>query len=425
MIIGHFVPALKSLAQRNCSLEKKFEPEVFSMIYPDRWKSLRGRYQEDRPHRMLALDGGGIRGLVTLGILEKIEKLVKDKTGGKLCDYFDYIAGTSTGAIIAAGLSRGLTTADLIEFYTSSGKQMFDPAWLLERIKYLYTADPLKAQLQDVFGRDTNLEPDNLKCLFLAVTKNVTTDSPWPISSNPDAKYNDPARKDCNLRIPLWQLVRASTAAPVYFPPEVVQWDPTDPSKTFVFVDGGVTPYNNPAFLVYRMATEPAYRLNWKKGEDNLLIISIGTGAAESLGATAARPNKNIVSTVAGLPGELMYGIQVDQDVSCRTVGRCTFGAHLDREITDLVPRQLREGMTPEEQYAAPSVPLSTNLGRHFLYARYNADLSDAGLKTLGFAQVDTTSVQKMDAVDNIPILLEIGRAAAQAVNTDHFGPLL
>jgi uncharacterized protein len=392
------------------------------LIYPDRWKSLRGRYQEDRPHRMLALDGGGIRGLVTLGILEKIEKLVKGKTGGKLCDYFDYIAGTSTGAIIAAGLSRGLTTADLIEFYTSSGKQMFDPAWLLERIKYLYTADPLKAQLQDVFGRDTNLEPDNLKCLFLAVTKNVTTDSPWPISSNPDAKYNDPARKDCNLRIPLWQLVRASTAAPVYFPPEVVQWDPTDQSKTFVFVDGGVTPYNNPAFLLYKMATEPAYRLNWKKGEDNLLIISIGTGAAESLGATATRPNKNIVSTVAGLPGELMYGIQVDQDVNCRTIGRCTFGAHLDREITDLVPRQLREGMTLEEQYAAPSVPLSTNLGRHFLYARYNADLSDAGLKTLGFPQVDTASVQKMDAVGNIPILLEIGRAAAQAVKTDHFG---
>ena len=51
---------------------------------------------------MLALDGGGIRGLITLGILEKIEKLVKDRAGGKLCDYFDYIGGTSTGAIIAA-----------------------------------------------------------------------------------------------------------------------------------------------------------------------------------------------------------------------------------------------------------------------------------------------------------------------------------
>jgi Patatin-like phospholipase len=395
------------------------------LIYPDRWKSLRGRYQQDRPRRMLALDGGGIRGLSTLGILERIEKLVKEKTGQKLGEYFDYIAGTSTGAIIAAGLSRGLNISDLIEFYTSSGPEMFDPSWLIERIKYLYTADPLQTKLQDVFGRDTNLEPDNLKCILLVVTKNVTTDSPWPISSNPDAKYNDPARKDCNLKIPLWQLVRASTAAPVYFPPEILRWDPADPSKTFVFVDGGVTPYNNPAFLLYRMATEPAYRLNWKKGEDNLLIVSVGTGAAESLGAIVTSPNKNIVSTVAGLPGELMYGIQVDQDISCRSAGRCTFGSHLDREIMDLVPRQVREGMTVEEHYAAPAVPLSTNLGRHFLYARYNADLSDAGLKSLGFLQVDASRIQKMDAVENIPVLAQIGRAAAKCVETDHFGSFL
>jgi hypothetical protein len=395
------------------------------LIHPERWKSLRARYEEDRPRRMLALDGGGIRGLITLGILERIERLVNEKTEKTLCGYFDYIAGTSTGAIIAAGLARGLTTADLIDFYKSTGKQMFDPAWLLERIKYLYSADPLIAQLQLVFGGDTTLEPDNLKCLLLAVTKNVTTDSPWPMSSNPDAKYNDPQRKDCNLRIPLWQLVRASTAAPVFFPPEVLQWDPADESKTFVFVDGAVTPYNNPAFLLYRMATEPAYNLNWKKGEDNLLIVSIGTGAAESLGATAARPNKNIVSTVAGLPGELMYGIQLDQDVSCRTVGRCTFGAHLDREIMDLVPRQLHEGMTIDEHYAAMTLPLTTNLGRHFLYARYNADLSGDGLKGLGFTQVDPSSIQKMDAVVNIPTLLEIGRAAGQRVEVGHFGPFL
>jgi len=395
------------------------------LIFPERWKSLRTRYAEDRPHRMLALDGGGIRGLLTLGILEQIEKLVKDKTGDKLCDYFDYIGGTSTGAIIAAGLARGMTTADLMEFYSSCGKQMFDPAWLVERIKYLYTADPLKAKLQEVFGATTALEPDNLKCLLLIVTKNVTTDSPWPVSSNPDAKYNDPARKDCNLRIPLWQLVRSSTAAPVYFPPEVVQWDANDPSKTFVFVDGGVTPYNNPAFLLFRMATEPAYCLNWKTGEDRLLVISVGTGAAESLGATAARPNKNIVSTVAGLPGELMYGIQVDQDVNCRTIGRCTYGAHLDREILDLIPRQLRPGMTMEQQYAASRVPLSTNLGRQFLYARYNADLSATGLAGLGFPIVDAASIQKMDAVENIPILTEIGRAAAQSVTADHFGSFL
>jgi len=415
--------ALSHVAQGG-SERRRLEGEEI-MKNPECWKNLRDRYEKDRPHRLLALDGGGIRGLLTLGILEKIETLVTGKSGGKLCDYFDYIAGTSTGAIIAAGLARGMTIAELIDFYRSAGKQMFEHASLIERIKYFYTADPLKAKLQDVFGHSTNLEPNSLKCLLLIVTKNVTTDSPWPISSNPEAKYNEPGRNDCNLNIPLWQLVRASTAAPVFFPPEILQWGPNDPSKTFVFVDGGVTPYNNPAFLLYRMATEPAYRLNWKTGEKNLLLVSVGTGAAESLGATAAAPNRNLVSTVTGLPGELMYGIQVDQDINCRTVGRCTHGAHLDREILDLVPRQTIFGGTIEQQYAAPKIPLSTDLGRSFLYARYNADLSRQGLNSLGFTQVDPTSIQKMDAVENIEPLLEIGRAAGVNVLPAHFGPFL
>lgn len=77
------------------------------LLRPNEWKSLRTRYEEDRPHRMLALDGGGIRGLITLGILSEMEELIRQKTGQKLCEYFDYIAGTSTGAIIAAGLSLG------------------------------------------------------------------------------------------------------------------------------------------------------------------------------------------------------------------------------------------------------------------------------------------------------------------------------
>ncbi|MGZ4898276.1 MAG: patatin-like phospholipase family protein [Candidatus Angelobacter sp.] len=377
----------------------------------DHWKKLTDRYAKGGPRRMLALDGGGIRGLITLGIVKAIEELVVKTTGKtRLCEYFDYIAGTSTGAIIAAGLARGKTASELIDFYTSFGNEMFEHSSLLERVKYFYTADPLKGQLQKVFGAQTTLEPEHLECLLLVVTKNVTTDSPWPISSNPDAKYNDPQRKDCNLRIPLWQLVRASTAAPVFFPPEILTWDAGDPSKTFVFVDGGVTPYNNPAFLLYRMATDPAYRLNWTTGEKNLLLISIGTGAAESLGATAARPNKNIVSTVAGLPGALMYGIQVDQDIACRTIGRCSHGALLDRELGDMVQNQR---------------PLSEDIGRKFLYARYNADLSAKGLEKLGFSNLDPESIQKMDATKNIPSLIQIGAAAGNSVDPSHFGDFL
>jgi uncharacterized protein len=392
------------------------------LMYRERWKSLLSRYEQDSPRRMLSLDGGGIRGLITLGILQRIEAIILEKTGLALCEYFDYIAGTSTGAIIAASLARGLTTSDLIKFYQDYGREMFDPSVLIERYKFLHTADPLIRQLQHVFGADTTLDPDHLKCLLLVVTKNVTTDSAWPVSSNPDAKYNDPAREDNNLKMPLWKLVRASTAAPVYFPAEVMTWNPAQPSKAVVFVDGGMTPYNNPAFLLYRMATEPAYRLNWTKGEKNLMLVSIGTGAAESAGATASAPNKNIVSTVAGLPGALMYAMQVDQDISCRTVGRCTFGAPLDRELMDLVPRELKDGMTLEECYAARKIPLASDLDRHFLYARYNADLSHTGLNELGFPDVDPDTIQKMDCPDNIPTLLKIGQAAAKKVDPLHFG---
>jgi uncharacterized protein len=395
------------------------------MIYPERWQFLPERFRQDKPRRMLALDGGGIRGLITLGILEHLEKVVLDRTGLNLCDYFDYIAGTSTGAIIATGLSLGMKVADLINFYRACGKEMFEPAFLIERVKYFYTADPLRIKLESVFGNDAKLGSESLKCLLLVVTKNVTTDSPWPISSNPDAKYNDPARKDSNVHMPLWQLVRASTAAPVYFPPEILQWDPNDKSKTFVFVDGGVTPHNNPAFLLYRMATDPAYRLNWKTGEQDMLIVSVGTGAAESMGATAASPNKNIVSTVAGLPGELMYGIQVEQDINCRTIGRCTFGARLDRELLDMIPRKVDPEMTMEQRYATPLIPLATDLGRRFLYARYNADLSAQGLNAAGFNDVNSASIQKMDAVENMETLLRIGRAAGRVVDPMHLGPFI
>ena len=401
------------------------------LLRPNEWKSLRSRYEQERPHRMLALDGGGIRGLITLGILSQIEELIQQKTGKKLFEYFDYMAGTSTGAIIAAGLSVGMTTPELVDFYQSCGDEMFEPSRLMQRLTCLYTADPLREKLKSVFGEKTTLETpetstaQGLKCLLLVVTKNVTTDSPWPISSNPDAKYNDPTKDNNNLKIPLWQLVRASTAAPVYFPPEILHWNPKDASETFVFADGGVTPYNNPAFLLYRMATEPAYRLNWKTGEKNLLLISVGTGAAESKGATAAAPNKNIVSTVAGLPGELMYGVLIDQDINCRTVGRCTHGAPLDSEILDLMPRQVHEGMTTAEQYQAPMIPLSTDLGRRFLYARYNADLSETGLRNLGFPGVEPSNIQKIDAVENIPTLFKIGKAAGDAVQAAHFGHFL
>lgn len=378
------------------------------------WGPLSNRYETKQPRKILSLDGGGIRGVITLEILSEMENQLRAKLNKdddfRLGDYFDYIGGTSTGAIIAAGLSIGMSVKELLDFYINKGKDMFDKNFILKRWKALYESGALLDMLKETFGENTDLmvRKGKYKSLLLVVTMNRTTDSPWPISNNPLAKYNDESRPDCNARIKLFQLVRASTAAPVYFPPETLQWDPDDPEKTFVFVDGGVTPYNNPAFLMYRMATQPAYNLNWETGEDKLLIVSVGTGAAPTAGEY-----KNLIDTAKGLPNNLMYAMQVDQDINCRTVGHCTYGAAIDRELKYMVPMD-NDGNI---------YPMSQNTKRHFLYVRYNADLSEQGLKELQLEHINSDHVREMDSVKYINDLQTVGKAtAAQQVNISHFG---
>ena len=385
------------------------------------WGKLASRYegQEKQKHKILALDGGGIRGILTLEVLARMEMMLAEATGAgtdfRLCHFFDYVGGTSTGAIIAAGLARGMSARELIDFYQQTGPAMFDKQFILKRWNAIYKAGPLKKELQNVFGAQTTLHPDHLKCLLLAVTRNRTTDSPWPISSNPQAKYNDRDRPDCNLNIPLWKIVRASTAAPVYFPPEVIWWDPDDDSKAFVFVDGGLTPYNNPAFLLYRMATEPGYRLNWDSGEDKLLVISVGTGGAAAVLDDLDDPNRGVLSNVAAIPSALMYAAMVAQDTNCRTIGRCLHGAGLDNEIGDMIPKD------PDGN----PIPLTKDLGRKFIYARYNADLGRKGLDDLGLHDVKPKNVQKLDSVKYIADLRRIGRKVAEEIKIEHFGSFI
>ena len=89
--------------------------------------TLSERIRAAGPKRILALDGGGIRGIVTLEILARIESLLREKSKRQdfvLADYFDFIAGTSTGAIIGTALSLGMTVADIRNFYLDTGRQI-------------------------------------------------------------------------------------------------------------------------------------------------------------------------------------------------------------------------------------------------------------------------------------------------------------
>jgi len=373
--------------------------------------SLQQKIDSNGPKRILALDGGGIRGMIAVEVLKEIEELLREETGGDkdfvLADYFDYISGTSTGAIIAAALSLGWSVDKIHNFYIKSGEQMFDKASLLKKFKYQYEDEALKEMLMKEFGSDTTLGSDKLRTLLMMVMRNATTDSPWPVCNNPGAKYNSRKRDDCNLELPLWQLVRASTAAPVYFPPEKVPIG----KHNFVFVDGGITTYNNPSFQTFLMATLGPYNLGWETGEDKLLIVSIGTGTSPDANADLSPNQMNLLYNATSLPSALMFAALNEQDLLCRAFGNCLCGDELDREVGDLIDT---EGTMKR--------PASSKL---FTYVRYNAELSRDGLDKLGLTRIKPEDVQKLDSVENIKELQEVGQAVAKKVTRAHFSKFM
>lgn len=370
--------------------------------------TLQERIRKAGQKKILALDGGGIRGMMSVEILAGIEAMLRRELNqGKdfvLADYFDFVAGTSTGAIIAACIAMGMSTARIRKFYEESGVEMFDKASLLKRLHYKYDDDNLARKLKSELGEGTTLGDEKLRCLLMMVMRNATTDSPWPVSNNPFAKYNDRTRDDCNLRLPLWQLVRASTAAPIFFPPEVVSIG----KKDFIFVDGGVTMYNNPAFQTFLMATTQPYRVNWDTGPDKMLLVSVGTGVKDNANTALETGDMHLGYEVKAIPSALMYAAKIEQDFLCRAFGDCKVGLPLDREVGDMI---------------AQSGPARPKL---FTYMRYDADITQAGLNALGLGDIEAASVQSLDSVEHIAELQRVGQAvAARSIKREHYAAFL
>lgn len=366
-------------------------------------EALKQRIKAPGPKKILTLDGGGIRGMMTIEVLAGIEEILRRKLKNDrlvLADWFDFFAGTSTGAIIATCLSLGMEADAIRSFYLESGRDMFDKAFLLRRYRYKYEDEKLAGKLKEVIGPDTTLGSDRLRTLLMMVMRNASTNSPWPLSNNPFAKYNQRDRKDCNLMLPLWQLVRASTAAPVYFPPELIHMG----SQEFVFVDGGITTYNNPSFQAFLMATIEPYNLNWPAGEGNLLVVSIGTGTSLEANADLNPQEMNLLYNAGSIPSALMYAALNEQDFLCRTFGNCLAGDMLDREIGNMIGKK------------GPVQP------KLFTYMRYNAELSREGLDSLGLTDIRPEDVQKLDSTEHIKELQRVGQAVVgKKVRPEHF----
>ncbi len=383
----------------------------------------KGRSASSGPKKILACDGGGILGLITVEILAKLESDLRAELGKPelvLADWFDFVCGTSTGAIIATCISAGMSMEQIRTFYVESGEQMFDKASVFKRLRYNYNDEPLAAKLRAELNRalgytkiddpPATLGDKGLRTLLMMVLRNHTTDSPWPIWNHAEAKYNQRTRKDCNLNLPLWQLVRASTAAPTFFPPEVVTFASGTPDEyQFVFVDGGVTTYNNPAFLAFQMATAAPYKLNWATGTENLLIVSVGTGCFANARPDLQADDLWVGDHARNVPRALMNAACAGWDMACRMVGECRFGSQIDREIGTMV-------IAPGEN------PSNWTGTKQFTYVRYDPDVSQAGLKALGLDDIKPETVQVMDSISHINNIQRVGTTyAKQNVSLRHF----
>jgi hypothetical protein len=368
------------------------------------------------PKRILALDGGGLRGVLTLGVLREIEALLRqrfDDQDLRLGDYFDLVGGTSTGAIIAAALSLGMTVDEVYGHYMNLGRSVFKRSLLrFGALRAKFDANDVARALKSVFDDRTLASPD-FRTGLLVMTKRLDTGSPWPLTNNPKARYfglRPTSRTIPNGEYPLWRVVRASTAAPHFFDPQEIEISQADHARDLAavhgeFVDGGVSPANNPALQCLMTATMEGFNFGWATGPDQLLVVSVGTGKADAaLGlssgvkATAAvhamRSLASLMDDCADLVETVMQWLSTSP--TART---------LDREMGKATPPL---GGTPMLSYLRYNVLLepgwvSANLGR---------TMSAAELKTL----------EAMDQPSSIPALDDLGRAAGtKLVDATHF----
>jgi uncharacterized protein len=223
-----------------------------------------------RKYSVLAIDGGGIRGIVPARVLHELET----RLGRPTAELFDLIAGTSTGGIIALGLAKpgadgrpAYSAGDLLDLYLRHGEQIF-PDSLLFRIRALggladtrYPSGPLEALLQERFG-DTPLSD----ALVEVVIPSYDLSRPGPFFF----KRSYAQSTEHTWDVPMWLVARATSAAPSYFDP--AELPSLEDEGPHALVDGGVFA-NNPAASAYADALEMA-----AEPDAEIQVVSIGTG---------------------------------------------------------------------------------------------------------------------------------------------------
>ena len=370
------------------------------------------------PKRILALDGGGIRGALTLGYLQRIEDILRKQHGDeksfRLSQYFDLIGGTSTGSIIAACLAIGMSVNEIKTMYMNLGDKIFAKKykwWKIFEIDDLvrasYNSKPLEEELQNVFGSDTTLASDRILTGLCIVAKRADTNSVWPLINHPDGKYYDSV-DGRNKDILLWKAVRASAAAPTYFLPQII--DVGGGLSEAAFVDGGVSMANNPSLQLLMVATMNGFPFKWKWGEDNLMIVSVGTGMGRWKKIPADVKKNTLLNWASQLPDMLMQDASWQNQMLMQWLSNSPTAWEIDQEIGKLDTDSMG----------------SSKKGKGLIsYLRYNIWLDATTIGPLMNKQYSPKEIDGLVEMSNAASRFELydigAKAAAKEVSETHF----
>ena len=282
---------------------------------------------QGRTYRILALDGGGVRGIVTAAWLAALE----DATGRPARDHFDLIAGSSTGAILAAALSRGRPAADIAGLFARHAREIFPGRGrrLWSRLRRVISHG-LSAPRYDGEGLDRVLRREfgDAKLGDLPVRTLVTAYDAWGRTPVVFKSW-----KPGHAHLPVWSVCRASSSAPGYFPAHVIDLE----GRPRPLIDGGVVA-NNPAAC----ALAEGWKIGKARGGDpsDILLASFGTGeATRPIGIGEAR-EWGPLEWALPIIGTLFDGASDAADYIVRQIldedRYFRFQAPLDRALDDL-----------------------------------------------------------------------------------------
>ena len=374
--------------------------------------SLLERFNSEGPKKILSLDGGGIRGALTLGYLKRLEDILKarfpDQPNFRLCDYFDLIGGTSTGSIIAGCLAIGKTVDEITNLYMDLGGKIFgekrnwwNPMETMKWLKANYSYKAMEDHLKMAFG-DITLGSEEIRTGLCIVAKRADTNSIWPLINHPKGKFFD-TDLGKNKNIPLWMAIRASSAAPTYFAPQMME---VQKGQNAAFVDGGLSMANNPSVTLLMIATLKGFPFHWPMGEDKLLLVSIGTGNSVYKKYVKEIDEATMLTWASQIPDMLMQDASWQNRVILQWLSQSPTADYLDMEI---------ENMDGDLISGKPMIS----------YLRYNFRITLEDLDALGldkkFTEEDVKSIKDISHAANRELLYTIGLKASGVIKAEHF----